>query len=104
MAHFEFAVPAASTPHESTPAVDALTSHDAEFRFSIASDEDVAFPASKVVMVPEAMVVKPFAVTVLEKMFALVNVLLEYIFGMVVLASMKLMAEVVEKARPTEEK
>ncbi len=64
----------------------------------------VAFPKSAVVMVPDAIVVLPFAVSAPLKMLVPVKVFDEYILGMVVEASMKYVALVVDHERPTDAK
>ncbi len=64
----------ASVPQLRTPALDALTSHAPLVRLVMANDVAVAFVRSAVVMVPDAIVVLPFAVRVPEKMLVFVKV------------------------------
>ncbi len=94
----------ASVPQERTPALDALTSQAPLVRFVMANDVVVAFPKSAVVTVPDAIVVLPFAVSAPLKMLVPVKVFDEYILGMVVEASMKYVADVVDHERPTDAK
>ncbi len=67
------AVPVASVPQYRMPPFDFTSQLPAE-RLVTVSEVVVAFPKSAVVMVPEAIVVLPFAVRVPEKMLVFVKV------------------------------
>ena len=86
--------PVASVPHERTPAGDAFTSQDAAFKFESMSCEVEAVPETA------RFVVVALVVVVFVKMLPAVQVLDEYVFGMVVDASMKAIAEVVDQLSP----
>jgi hypothetical protein len=88
------ALPVASVPQLKTPAADALTSQLAVLRLETMSALVEARPET------ERLVVVALVVVVFVKMLFPVKMLFEYIFGMVVDASMKLMALVVDQERP----
>jgi hypothetical protein len=83
----------ASVPQERTPAVDALTSQLALFKLETMSCEVEARPET------ESSVVDAF-----WNVWSAVNVFAAYVFGMVVEASMKKFALVVDQERPCPEK
>ncbi len=86
--------PVASVPHERTPAVLAFTSQFAAFKLETMSCEVEARPETA------RLVVVALVVVVFVKMLFPVHVLFEYVFGIVVEASMKAMADVVDHERP----
>ncbi len=86
--------PVASVPQLKTPAVDALTSHDAAFKLETMSAVVEARPETA------RFVVVAFVVVVFPKMLPPVKVLSVYVFGIVVEEETKKFAEVVENARP----
>jgi hypothetical protein len=91
-------VPVASVPQERTPAGDALTSQDALFKLETMRPVVEARPET------ERLVVVAFVVVVLVKMLPAVQVFAAYSFGIVVEASMKYVALVVDQERPADAK
>ncbi len=80
----------------STPAAVALTSQLAAFKDETTSAEVEAVPETA------RFVVVAFVVVVLAKMLPAVNTFCVYVFGIVVEASAKCVADVVDHDRPTD--
>ncbi len=80
-------IPPLSVPQVRTPSALAFTSQFTAFKFDTISCEVEAVPET------ERLVVVAFVVVVFPKMFPPVHILEEYIFGIVVDASIKLAAK-----------